>query len=341
MVNPAEPTTLRPGRQRGHGGSEEMRPVSPETSEPRPRAHAQRDRPPLSFPLDARGLGLILLSTLLWTSNSIAIKFGLSGLPPYTLMALRALLAAVLLLIVVHWQRLPFPTGRVAWLGAIFLGVFQLAVSGSLFFWALQYLPVGRAQILGTVQPFLTVIAAHFFLPGERLRPRTLLGLSVGFVGVVIVTLSRGGDLRGESLVADAAVLLGASIGTAGNILVKQIGYRWRMLSLVTVQMITTAVVMSVAALVFEQDVPKAFTPASIGGLLYLATVGSGVAFFVGYYVVRRYEVGTVSSFVFLQPVFAVILGALILGEEVTWPIVFSLVLISVGIIYVNRGRRR
>ena len=305
---------------------------------PRPRQH--RDQPPLSFPLDARGLGLILLSTLLWTSNSVAIKFGLSGLPPYTLMALRASLAAVLLLIVVYWQRVPFPSGRVAWVGGIALGVFQLAVSGSLFFWALQYLPVGRAQILSSVQPFLTVLAAHFFLTGERLRPRTLVGLGAGFVGVVVVTVSRGGDLRGESLAGDAAVLLAACIGTGGNILIKRVGYRWRMLSLVTVQMVTTAVVMSAAALLFEQNLPKELTPASLGGLLYLATVGSGVAFFVGYYVVRRYEVGTVSSFVFLQPIFAVILGALILNEEVTWPTVFSLVLVSAGIIYVNRGRR-
>jgi len=235
----------------------------------------------------------------------------------------------------------PFPSGRIAWLGAISLGVFQLAISGSLFFWALQYLPVGRAQILSSVHPFLTVIAAHFFISGERLRPRTLVGLSAGFVGVVIVTFSRGGDLRGESLAADAAVLLGACIGTGGNILIKRVGYRWRMLSLVTVQMITTAVVMSVVALLFERNVPKAFTPASVGGLFYLATVGSGIAFFVGYYVVRRYEVGIVSSFVFLQPVFAVILGASILGEEVTWPTVFSLVLVSAGIVYVNRGRRR
>jgi hypothetical protein len=71
VVTPAEPTTIRPGREIGHGGSEERRTVSPDASGP--TARAQRDRPPLSFPLDGRGLGLILLSTLIWTSNSLSL----------------------------------------------------------------------------------------------------------------------------------------------------------------------------------------------------------------------------------------------------------------------------
>lgn len=320
---------------------EEQAKASTTSRLPRDPSRPRVERPPLSQPLDGRGLALVILGTLLWTSNSIAIKFALTGLPPYTLMAARASLATVLLLAVVRWQRLPFPTSRTAWLGAIFLGVFQLAVSGTLFFWALQYLPVGRAQILGAVQPFLTVVAAHFLISGERLRPRMVIGLSLGFVGVVIVTLSRGGNLGGESLAADAAVLGGATIATFGNILIKRIGYRWRMLSLVTAQMATTAVVMLVVASLFEGNAPKVLSPASLGGLLYLATVGSGLAFFVNYYVVRRYEVGIVSSFVFLQPVFAVVLGALILGEEITWTTVFSLFLVSAGIIYMNQRRRR
>jgi drug/metabolite transporter (DMT)-like permease len=309
---------------------------APVTAEPARRY----ENPPQSQPLDKRGLALIILGTLLWTANSIAIKFALTGLPPYTLMASRATLATALLLVVVRWQRIPFPSSRAAWGGAIFLGVFQLAVSGTLFFWALQYLPVGRAQILGAVQPFLTVIAAHFLVSGERLHSRTVLGLTLGFVGVVIVTLSRGGELGGDSLAADAAVLGGAAIATFGSILIKRIGYRWRMLALVTAQMATTAVLMLVVAAVFEAGAPKSFTFASLGGLFYLATIGSGVAFFVNYYVVRRYEVGIVSSFVFLQPVFAVVLGALILGEAITWTTVFSLVLVSAGILYMNTSRR-
>ncbi|MHB1132117.1 MAG: DMT family transporter [Chloroflexota bacterium] len=306
-----------------------------------PPVSPREEGPPRSQRLDARGLGLVLLGTLLWTCNSIAIKFALTGFPPYTLMAVRAALAGVILLAVVRWRGIGFPRDRAAWVGGVLFGIFQLAVSGTLFIWALQYLPVGRATILTSVQPFLTVIAAHFLLAGERLRPRIIAGLVLGFLGVVLVTASRGGTAGDASLVADGAVLLGAVIVTAGNILVKRIGYRWRMLSLVTVQMISSALMMVVVARLFEADLPLLYTPSSVGGLLYLATIGSGVAFFVNYYVVRRYEVGAVSSFVFLQPVFAVLLGALVLAEEATPITIASLVLVSTGIIYVNRGLGR
>ena len=294
-----------------------------------------------SYPLDSRGLALVLFSTLLWSSNSIAVKFGLMGLSPYTLMATRTALAASILLGVVFWRRIPFAGTLRAWVGAISIGVLQLAVAGTLSMWALQYVTVSRATILGSVQPFLIVVAAHFLFPGERLTARRVVGLTVGFAGVVVVTLNRSGGAGGESLLADVALVLGAAFATTGNLLVKWLGYRWRALPLVAVQMTAAAVVMAIGAAFFDRDTALNLTAQSVGGLLYLATVGSGGAFFLGNYVIRRYEVSVISSFVFLQPVFGVLLGAAILGEQITWITVFSLVLIAVGITIVNRTRKR
>jgi drug/metabolite transporter (DMT)-like permease len=293
-----------------------------------------------SRPLDAAGIGLILISTVLWASQGIGVKFGLTGFTPYTLLAIRAVLAAAILITIVGVLRLPFPRGRTVWLGAIGLGIFQVALSGSLFFWALQHIPVGRATIFASTQPFLTVIAAHFLVRGENLTVRRVIGLMVGFAGVVVAVLSRGGDLGGTSTFADGAVILAACIWTAGSLVVKKIGHRWHTMSLVTVQMVSAAVVMTVAVLLLEPNAPKSFTAESIGGLVYLATFGSVGAFFMGYYVIRRHEVSLVSSFVFLQPVVAVFLGALLLGEQVTWPIVFSLSLVALGLIFINHHSR-
>jgi drug/metabolite transporter (DMT)-like permease len=103
------------------------------------------------------------------------------------------------------------------------------------------------------------------------------------------------------------------------------------------VQMLTATVVMTGVVFVVEPNPSIVYTPESVGALLYLATFGSVGAFFLGFYVIRRYEVSVVSSFVFLQPIFAVVLGALLFGEAVTWALVVSLFLISVGLVFVNR----
>lgn len=291
-----------------------------------------------SRPLDLVGVGLILFSTLLWASQGIGAKFGLMGFTPLTLLAIRAVLATVLLLGIALALRLPFPRARVAWMGAIGLGVFQVALSGSMFFWALEHIPVGRATIFTSTQPFVTVIAAHFLVSGERLTLGRVAGLIVGFAGVLVLVLSRGGDLGGTSALADAAVIGAAAIWAGGSLLVKRIGHYWHTMSLVTVQMAAAAAAMTLAVLIFEPNAPKVYTPQSLGGLIYLATVGSVGTFFMGYYVIRRHQVSTVGSFLFLQPVFAVILGVLLLGEQVTEAILVSLGLIAMGLTLINRS---
>ena len=108
-------------------------------------------------------------------------------------------------------------------------------------------------------------------------------------------------------------------------------------MALVTAQMGAAAVVAILAAMFLEPQRTVELTPYSVGGLTDLATVGSVAAFFVTFYVIRRYEVSVVSSFIFLQPILGVLLGALLLGEVVTANIVLSLVLTVAGLAIVNR----
>ena len=293
-----------------------------------------------SRPLDIAGFGLILLVTLLASSQGVAVKFGLSGISPYALMAMRCVVALLLLLAIVGLIRAPWPSGHTAWVGAFVLGTFQVAVAGCIYFWALQQMSVGRATIITSTQPFLTVVAAHYFIPGDRISRRKVVGLCLGFLGVLVVVLGRGGELGSQSVLADAGLFVAAVMWTGCAVLVKYIGPRWNMMALVTAQMGAAAVVAVLAAVFLEPQRAVLFTPYSVGGLVYLATVGSVATFFVMFYVIRRYEVSVVSSFMFLQPILGVLLGALLLGEVVTQNIVVSLVLTAAGLTIVNRRSR-
>jgi O-acetylserine/cysteine efflux transporter len=289
-----------------------------------------------SIPLDLLGFGLIIAQTFLAASQGIAVKFGLMGLTPYTLLLVRCILATFVLLAIAFALRCPYPRFGHTWFWAIILGTFQVAVAGSLFFWALQYVPVGRTIILTSTQPFLTVIAAHFLIRGEKITWRKVTGLCLGFAGVFFAVVIRGADLAGHSLIADIAVLTAAVIWTGCSLLVKRIGHHWHMMSLVTVQMAASAVAMLFIRTILEPSPPMAFTPQAIGGLLYLATFGSVGAFFVAFYVIRRHEVGIVSSFSFLQPLLGVVLSAAILGEHVGPELALSLLLVASGLLVIN-----
>lgn len=294
-----------------------------------------------SRPLDLTGVGLILISTLLFATQGIGAKYGLMGFGPYMLLAIRSVLAAAILIGLVVALRLPFPRGAAAWAGGVALGLLQIVIAGSVLFWALQYLPVGRATIYTSTQPFLIAVAAHFLFPGEQLTRWRIGGLVLGFVGVVVVVLSRGEDLSSTSIVADFAVLGGASVWATGQLVAKRIGHYWHTASLTTVQMVTAALVMPFVVLLLEPNRPIVLVPEAVLALIYLATFGSVGAFFMGFYVIRRYEVSVVGSFLFLQPIFAVIMGALLFGERVTWGLLFGLALISVGLVLINRPARK
>lgn len=289
-----------------------------------------------SIPLDLLGFGLILMQTLLAASQGIAVKFGLQGLTPYTLLLLRCLLATAILVGIAVALRSPLPRLGSTWLWAIVLGSFQVAIAGTLYFWALQYESVGRTTLITSTQPFLTVIAAHYFIAGERITWRKVIGLCLGFAGVLSAVLLRGTDLTSQSLLADVGLVAASAMWTGCSLLVKRIGHRWHMLSLVTVQMAASAAVMLVIRMAIEPAAPMTFTPEAVGGLLYLATFGSAGAFFVTFYTIRRHEVGVVASFSFLQPLLAVVLSALILGEHVGPELALSLLLVASGLLIIN-----
>lgn len=314
-----------------------------ETSRGRYAAGAQRAGGVVaaSQSLDLTGFGLILLSTLLTSSQGIAVKFGLDGFTPYNLLAARAVLALLVMMALARLLKLPFPRSRRVWLAAFTLGAFQVAVAGSLFFWALQYTPVGRATLITSVQPFLMVVAAHFLFAGDRLSPGKAGGLLLGFAGVVLVVFSRGGELGGGGILPDLALAGAASIWAASQLAVKVIAPRWHMLSLVTAQMAAASVVTVAIATALEPVHSPELTLRSLGGLVYLSTIGTAGMFFLMFYTVSRYEVSVVSSFIFLQPVFAVILGWLLLGEQLTASLLLSMALVALGLLLVSQSGKR
>ncbi len=289
--------------------------------------------------ITASGLALILFSTLVTSSQGIAVKFALMGFSPALLMAVRSVLAALLLLALVRLMRVSYPDSPRQILIASGLGVINVVVPGLMYWWALQYTPVGRATLLTSTQPFLMVLMAHFLMKGDRFTSRTLFGLLFGFAGVLLVVVGRGGTMESGGLLVDLSVLTAASMWAVSQIVVKKIGHRWHSLALVSTQMCAAAVL---APLVFPFLEPNWHFTASVeslGGLLYLITMGTVGMFVLMYYILSRYNVSTVSSFIFLQPVFAVFLGWLLLGEALTWTLLGGLLLVMAGLILVNSRR--
>lgn len=257
---------------------------------------------------------LALLVAALWGFNFVVIKIGLGNFPPFLLLALRFLLAALPALVL---PRPPLPWTR---LGAVALTLF-LGHFGFLFVAMTRGMPPGLASVLLQSQGFFTVLIAALALR-ESPSPRQIAGIGVALCGLLLIAStaasSHGGDVTFLGL---CLTMCGAGSWAIGNVLLKRSTHPGvDMFSLVVWLNLVATLPAFVLSLVFEG--PAVIVQSlgrvgwfGIGALLYIAGVSSLVGFSLWGYLLRRYPAGRVAPFSMLVPVFGALSAALILGE--------------------------
>jgi drug/metabolite transporter (DMT)-like permease len=295
----------------------------------------------VSSPGPGRLHGAFLLLTLIWGTTWAVIRVGLEGLPPFTGVALRFLVAGALLLALV-----PALGVRLTWRGrelALWLvnGGLAFSTSYAIVYWAEQHIPSGLAAVLFATHPLLVAGLAHFFLPGERLRARSATGILLGFSGVAIIFSDDLRALGGESVRAVALVFLASpAVSAIATVVVKRWGAGIHPLSLTAVPMLLTGVVVGSLAVLFERHAALVFDLRSLSALLYLAVMGSAVTFTVYYWMLAHAPATRVALIAYTIPIVAVAVGSLALGEPVRARVLVGGALVLLGVAFVNAARR-
>jgi drug/metabolite transporter (DMT)-like permease len=267
--------------------------------------------------IDARDWMLLAALSVLWGGSFFFNGVVLRELPPLTLVLLRVALAAMILLTVLYVQRLPFPKGWTGWQPSFLIALFNNVLPFSLIVTGQMYIPSGLASILNATTPLFTV-AVMAVAGEEKLIVRRVVGVIAGLVGVAIL---RGGDFGfaggqglGIALCLMAALSYGISALIARRALSKQ-----PPLATATFQLMASSLMMVVVAGVFERPwqlpMPGAATWFAVLGLAALSTA---LAYIVFFQILRRSGATNVMLVTLLVPVTAILLGALVLGEQVS-----------------------
>lgn len=275
-----------------------------------------------------------LLFCLLWSGAYVAAKVALRDLAPLTLLTLRFGLAALALGLVALARRAPWPE-RALWPRVIGLGLFTNTIYLGMTFHALQHLSAGLAAVIASTNPLLLALLAPFTI-GERPSRTTLLGLVLGFCGVVGVMLPRlggGQDSLGGALLALAAV--GALV--AGTITFKRLPADSSLLAVTTGQLLAAAVAVLPFALAFEHGDFGPLHPDTLTALLFLALGVSVGGSLIWFWLLANGEATRVSAWYFLTPVLGILLGSLLLGERFGLAETPGLLAVVAGIILANR----
>lgn len=291
--------------------------------------------------LDVLGSAATVALCALWALGNVAIKVANAGISPAFQSGLRSLGALALLLL---WMSL---RGRPLFArdGTLGVGVAAGAMFGAefaLIYWALVYTDVARGLIILYTTPFFVALGAHFFVSGERLHQRQAAGLFAAFAGVVIAFADGLTLPTWRALIGDGMMLAAAALWAATTVLIKASKLaRIDPAKTLAYQLAVSGIVLTPFALILGERGVFDPTPLVLGSLAFQIAVVAFASYLVWFALVRIYPASTLSAFTFLTPLFALVFGAMLLGERVSAALIVSLALVAFGIWLVNRPRRR
>jgi drug/metabolite transporter (DMT)-like permease len=288
-----------------------------------------------------KALPFILLLGTLFGSTMVISRFSLGQMEPGVYNSLRLVIVIICFTLVFAFSPgRQWPRDRKLWLHAGIWGLLGLAIPMMSFISALQYQSSGVTSLLITLNVAITVILAHFFLSDETLTPRKFLGLAIAFAGAGLILL-RGetglaslgkADWRGYALVG--AGVLGTSIG---YIYARKFLQTSNEFQVISVRMVIAALVIIPFTLSTTGFDLSGVRWSGVLALLFSAVIGTFFTFQVEFLIVKRFGASATSEAAYIVPVVATGLGALLLGEQVTWTIVIGMLIIFVGITLLNQ----
>src|SRR2546423_468010 len=254
---------------------------------------------------------------LIWSSTWLAIKLGLRDLPPISFVAIRFIIAVIVLL-AISVGRVPLlPPNRGDFKLLAWTGVLMFCVNYALLFWAELYVSSGLSAVLQATIPIFGMVFAHFVIPTEPLRGARIAGavLALGGVAVICSRLLDFGGLL--AFWGGVAIVFGAAGAAFSNVLLKARAIRLAPAMIAAWQMIFGLVPLIIAGLLFEGN-PLHFhwTARATFCLFYLAIPGSAFAFLLLYWLMPRMSVTNLQTISFITPPGAVLFGWLLGGES-------------------------
>lgn len=278
----------------------------------------------------------------MWGSSYLFIKLAVDSFGTFTLISLRLGIGAALLWIIVRASGITLPRERRLYGHLLVMACVNILIPFTLITWAEQSVDSALAAILTSAVPIFVIVIAPIFLPDEPIRVNGIIGLVIGFIGVVVLVspglTSVGGNPGGE------LALVGAALAYAvGNVYNRRNVRGVPPLIPAVFQVTIAFVIVTVLAFVVERPLESRPDLEAIFSVVWLGIFGSAIAYLGYFRLLGRWGATRTSLIAYTLPVVGIILGFLVLSEPVDGRIIIGTGLIIGGVALVNGrwGKRR
>lgn len=277
----------------------------------------------------------LLALGVLWGGSFFFIGVAIKELPPITLVTVRLNLAAILLYAFARARGVDMPRGR-AWLGFAWLGVLNNVIPFCLFAWSQTHITGGLASILNATTPLFTVVVAHVLTRDENMTPGHIAGAAIGLLGVAAMIGSEFDSVFSGNVLAQLACLV-ASLSYAFAAVYGRRFAGVPPLAAATAQLTTASIIL--VPIMLATDRPWALAMPSNGVLAAMAVLVvfcSGVAYVLYFHILATAGATNVGLVTFLNPITAIILGAVFLGEQLQPAHIAGMAVIGIGLAFID-----
>lgn len=292
--------------------------------------------------MKARLIWLILCC--IWGSTWLFIKIGLDDLPPLTFAGIRFVIACAILVVIIRVRGLQWPRSNSDFKLLAWTGFLSFTVNYGTIFWGEQHISSGLAAVLQATIPAFGLVIAHFYLPGERMTWAKLFGVAMGILGVAVVFSNQLAVAGGKAFAGSIAVVVGSGVVAYSNVLVKSRGKHLDPAILAAGQMFFGLIPLLLIGIPLEGNPFKFhWTGLAVIALFYLAIVGSVIAFILYYWLVHNMDVTKSMLIALVTPVVAVVLGMIVLHEQLNWRTLVggAMIIMGIGFIVLKRSKRK
>jgi drug/metabolite transporter (DMT)-like permease len=278
---------------------------------------------------------------VVWGTTYLAIRIAVTTMTPFLLTGARYLFAGIALFVVAKLRGDSIPRDRRVLADIVLCGVLMVAIGNLTVVWAEQWVPSGFAALFVGTAPFWAALIELTRRSGERLDLRRSLGMLIGFLGVAMLLTPRGaGNAFDSRFVIGAIVIqLGCVAWQYGTIRGKHTLGSVPPLMSSALQMLAGGLVVSLAGLGLGELPHFHATPKTFAALAYLSLFGSVLAYTSYVYAVRHLRTTNMALYAYVNPIVAVILGWLVLREQLTWVSMIAMAIILGGVAMVQSGR--
>lgn len=283
--------------------------------------------------------GIFVSLCLIWSSTWLAIKIGLESLPPFLSLGIRFFVAFLFLAVYIRLHKIKFPRDLREHLFFLTFGMINFTGGYAFVYWGEQYIASGLTSVLFSIMPFYVLIISWRLFPQDHISWHKLLGVSLGFIGLIIIFRDQLilQDMNKNVIYGMLAVLIAPLFSAFGAVLGKKAASRMNPFVLNTLPLFYSSVFFFILSLITERSMNPVFDTKAILSILYLGLFGTSIAFVMYFWMLKNTSVIMMSMITYVTPPLALIWGWIFMAESISSLLVLGLLFIFSGIYIVRK----